>query len=156
MVQVHQYTLILTEGDSAKAGVMSGLSKEDRNWFGIFPLKGKLLNTLDAATAKINNNTEIANIKKIMGLQTGKRFKNKDDMKKTLRYGKIMILTDQDLDGHHIKGLTINLFSSQWNDLFQMNDFLGYMNTQLLKQQKVRVRNHSIMRNNMKIGRNRT
>ena len=123
VVQVYGCTLILTEGDSAKAGVMSGLSKEDRNWFGIFPLKGKLLNTLDAATSKINNNTEIANIKKIMGLQTGKRFKNKDDMKKTLRYGKIMILTDQDLDGHHIKGLTINLFSSQWNDLFQMNDF---------------------------------
>ena len=131
-----QCTLILTEGDSAKAGVMSGLTKEDRNWFGIFPLKGKLLNTLDAATSKINNNAEIANIKKIMGLQTGKRFKNKDDMKKTLRYGKIMILTDQDLDGHHIKGLTINLFSSQWNDLFQMNDFLGYMNTPIIKATK--------------------
>ena len=131
-----QCTLILTEGDSAKAGVMSGLSKEDRNWFGIFPLKGKLLNTLDAAMGKINNNAEITNIKKIMGLQTGKAFKDKEDMKKTLRYGKIMILTDQDLDGHHIKGLTINLFSSQWNDLFKMNDFLGYMNTPIIKATK--------------------
>ena len=84
---------------------MTIFNSSNRNWFGIFPLKGKLLNTLDAATSKINNNAEIANIKKIMGLQTGKRFKNKDDMKKTLRYGKIMILTDQDLDGHHIKGL---------------------------------------------------
>jgi len=131
-----QCTLILTEGDSAKAGVMSGLTKEDRNWFGIFPLKGKLLNTLDAAQSKINNNTEITNIKKIMGLQTGKRFKNKEEMKKTLRYGRIMILTDQDLDGHHIKGLTLNLFSSQWNDLFKMNDFIGYMNTPIIKATK--------------------
>ena len=71
-----------------------------------------------------------------MGLQTGKEFKDKEDMKKTLRYGKIMILTDQDLDGHHIKGLTINLFSSQWNDLFKMNDFLGYMNTPIIKATK--------------------
>lgn len=132
----HQCTLILTEGDSAKAGVMSGLTKEDRNWFGIFPLKGKLLNTRDSPIGKINNNTEIANIKKIMGLQTGKTFKDKEDMKKVLRYGKIMILTDQDLDGHHIKGLTINLFSSQWNDLFKMNDFLGYMNTPIIKATK--------------------
>jgi len=128
-----QCTLILTEGDSAKAGVMSGLSKEDRNWFGVFPLKGKLLNTRDSALSKINNNAEIANIKKIMGLQTGKRFKDKEEMIKILRYGKIMILTDQDLDGHHIKGLTINLFSSQWHDLFKMNNFLGYMNTPIIK-----------------------
>jgi len=131
-----QCTLILTEGDSAKAGVMSGLTKEDRNWFGIFPLKGKLLNTLDAPIGKINNNAEITNIKKIMGLQTGKTYKDKEEMKKTLRYGKIMILTDQDLDGHHIKGLTMNLFSSQWNDLFKMNDFLGYMNTPIIKATK--------------------
>ena len=103
----------------------------DRNWFGIFPLKGKLLNTLDAATAKINNNTEIANIK-IMGLKQVKDLKIKMIWRRHWDMG-IMILTDQDLDGHHIKGLTINLFSSQWNDLFQMNDFLGYMNTPIIK-----------------------
>ena len=49
---------------------LSGLTKEDRNWFGIFPLKGKLLNTLDAAQSKINNNTEITNIKKIYSLKS--------------------------------------------------------------------------------------
>ena len=38
--------LILCEGDSAKSGIISGLTKEDRNIFGVFPLKGKLLNTL--------------------------------------------------------------------------------------------------------------
>ena len=44
-----QCTLILCEGDSAKAGIMSGLSKVDRNYFGVFPLRGKLLNAKDAS-----------------------------------------------------------------------------------------------------------
>ena len=57
-------TLILCEGDSAKAGIVSGLSKEDRNKFGVFPLKGKLMNVLGESQAKLNNNTEIVNIKK--------------------------------------------------------------------------------------------
>ena len=66
--------LILCEGLSAKAGIVSGLSKEDRNTIGIFPLKGKLLNTKDIAQKKINDNAEITNIKKIMGLQAGKNI----------------------------------------------------------------------------------
>ena len=57
---------ILCEGDSAKAGIVSGLSKDDRNWFGVFPLKGKFLNTKDISQLKINNNAEITNIKKIL------------------------------------------------------------------------------------------
>jgi len=132
----YKCSLILTEGDSAKAFAMSGLGVIGRDYFGVFPLKGKLLNTLDAAQSKINNNTEIANIKKIMGLQTGKTYKDKEEMKKTLRYGKIMILTDQDLDVQHIKGLCINLFRSQWNDLFKMDNFIGYINTPILKATK--------------------
>jgi DNA topoisomerase II len=128
--------LILTEGDSAKSGVVSGLSKEDRNVIGVFPLKGKLLNTLNIGQEKINNNAEITNIKKIMGLRTGKSYKNKTEALKDLRYGQICFLTDQDLDGTHIKGLCMNLFSSQWADLFQMEDFLGYMNTPILKAMK--------------------
>ena len=80
-------SLILCEGDSAKAGIVSGLSKEDRNSFGVYPLKGKLMNTLEQNQTKINNNKEITDIKKILGLQTGKEYK-KDDIKKGLRYGK--------------------------------------------------------------------
>ena len=59
-----QCTLLLCEGDSAKAGIVSGLSKEDRNLYGIFPLKGKLMNVLDIPQSKINMNEEIANIKR--------------------------------------------------------------------------------------------
>jgi DNA topoisomerase-2 len=129
-------SLILCEGDSAKSGVMSGLSKKDRDWFGIFPLKGKLLNTRDAPQAKINNNAEIAHIKKIMGLQSGKTYKNKKEVETALRYGKILIMTDQDLDGSHIKALCLNFFNSQWKELFEMEGFIGYMNTPIIKATK--------------------
>ena len=135
-VDSHKCTLILCEGDSAKAGVVSGLSKEDRNWYGVFPLKGKLLNTMDISQLKINNNAEITNIKKILGLETGKKYTSMDMIKKHLRYGKIRFMTDQDLDGSHIKGLCINLFYSQWNELIRINNFLGFMNTPIIKAKK--------------------
>ena len=129
-------TLLLVEGDSAKAGAVSGLSKEDRDWFGIFPLKGKLLNVRGTSQNKINNNDEITNIKKIMGLKTGKEYKTKKDVEKDLRYGKIYFLTDQDLDGTHIKALGMNLFDTQWNDLFKLKDFIGCMITPIIKATK--------------------
>ena len=128
-------TLILCEGDSAKAGIVSGLSREDRNTFGVFPLKGKLLNTLDAPQIKINSNDEITNIKKILGLTTGKSY-TAEDAKKQLRYGKLLFMTDQDLDGSHIKGLCINMFHSQWHDLVTIPNFFGFMNTPILKATK--------------------
>ena len=129
-------SLILCEGDSAKAGIVSGLSKEDRNSFGVYPLKGKLMNTLEQNQNKINNNKEITDIKKILGLQTGKEYK-KDDIKKGLRYGKVLIMTDQDLDGAHIKGLTLNMFHSQ-KQLVEIPNLFGYMNLLFLKLQKVK------------------
>ncbi len=123
--------LILCEGDSAKSGIMSGLTKEDRNYIGVFPLKGKLLNTKDLSQKRINDNVEITNIKKILGLVTNKVYDKKEI--KTLRYGKVIFMTDQDLDGSHIKGLCINLFHSQWGDLFKADKFIGFMNTPILK-----------------------
>ena len=61
-----QCVLILCEGDSAKAGIVSGLSREDRNIIGVYPLKGKLMNVRDATTKKINENNEIAELKKFL------------------------------------------------------------------------------------------
>lgn len=129
-------TLILCEGDSAKAGIVSGLAKEDRNHMGIYPLKGKLRNVRGVRSADLSKNTEINDIKKILGLETGKKYLTPDEMKKSLRYGKVMILTDADVDGHHIKGLTINLFHSHWKELSYLNDFLCFMNTPILKARK--------------------
>ena len=131
----NQCTLILCEGDSAKSGIVSGLTKDDRNIFGVFPLKGKLLNTLDIAQSKINSNEEITNIKKILGLTSNKEY-NEQDVKKLLRYGQLIFMTDQDLDGSHIKGLCINMFHSQWHDLIKVKDFFGFMNTPILKVTK--------------------
>ena len=132
-------TLILCEGDSAKAGIVSGLSKADRNIYGVFPLKGKLMNVLDMSQLRINNNTEITNIKKILGLETKQKYKTKEEMIKKLRYGKVLFMTDQDLDGSHIKGLCINLFNSQWNDLMKFDNFMGFMNTPIIKASKGKV-----------------
>ena len=93
------------------------------------------MNTLDAAQHKINANAEIANIKKILGLTTGKTY-TKEEAIKQLRYGKLLFMTDQDLDGSHIKGLCINMFHSQWHDLVTLPDFFGFMNTPILKATK--------------------
>lgn len=83
--------MILTEGDSAKALVLSGLSVVGRDLYGVFPLRGKLLNVRDANNQQIMANQEISNIKQIIGLKHGKKYTSVDE----LRYGKLMIMTDQ-------------------------------------------------------------
>jgi DNA topoisomerase-2 len=130
-----QCTLILCEGDSAKAGIVSGLSRDDRNTIGVYPMKGKLLNVRGEPLSKIGGNKEITEIKQILGLEHGKEYTEKDVTSK-LRYGKILFMTDQDLDGSHIKGLGLNLFESLWNSLVKIPDFIGYMNTPILKAKK--------------------
>jgi len=128
-----QCMLILCEGDSAKAGIVSGLSSDDRNSIGVYPLKGKLLNVRGETVKKISENKEISEIKKILGLETGAIYHSIDEVNKKLRYGKILFMTDQDLDGSHIKGLGINLFHSEWPSLAEIPGFIGFMNTPILK-----------------------
>ena len=81
--------LILCEGLSALSGIVSGLSSDDRNTIGIYPLKGKLLNVRGEQIKKISENKEISDIKKILGLETGRLYENMADVNKNLRYGKI-------------------------------------------------------------------
>ena len=128
--------LILCEGLSALSGIVSGLSSDDRNTIGIYPLKGKLLNVRGEQIKKISENKEINEIKKILGLETGREYKTIQDVHKYLRYGKIMYMTDQDLDGSHIKGLCINLFHSEWGSLTKIPGFLSFMNTPILRAKK--------------------
>jgi DNA topoisomerase-2 len=133
--KAHLCTLIFCEGDSAKAGIISGLSSEDRNIIGVYPLKGKLLNVRGEPSKKISENKEITEIKKILGLETGKEY-NPEIVASCLRYSKVLFMTDQDLDGSHIKGLCINLFESEWPSLTQIPNFIGFMNTPILKAAK--------------------
>jgi DNA topoisomerase-2 len=128
--------IIFCEGDSAKAGIISGLSSEDRNTIGVYPLKGKLLNVRGETAKKISENKEIAEIKKILGLENGKKYLTMEDVSKNLRYSKVLFMTDQDLDGSHIKGLGINLFQSEWPTLAEIPGFIGFMNTPILKANK--------------------
>ena len=130
-----QCTIILCEGDSAKAGIISGLSKEDRNFIGVYPMKGKLFNVHGETTKRIAENREIAEIKQILGLETGKTYTPADVATK-LRYGRVLFMTDQDLDGAHIQGLGINLFQTEWPSLTKMPGFIGFMNTPILKARR--------------------
>jgi len=128
--------LILCEGLSAMSGIVSGLSSTDKNTIGIYPLKGKLLNVRGQQVKKISENKEITDLKKILGLETGKAYTTLTDVQKNLRYGKVMFMTDQDLDGSHIKGLCINLFHSEWATLVKIPGFLSFMNTPILRAKK--------------------
>ena len=129
-------TLICCEGDSAKAGILSGLSSDDRNVIGVYPMKGKILNVRGESTKKIVENKEIAELKKIMGLEKGKKYADLNAIHSNLRYSKVLFMTDQDLDGSHIKGLGINLFQHEWPSLLEIPGFIGFMNTPILKAKK--------------------
>jgi DNA topoisomerase-2 len=124
-------TLILTEGDSAATSAISGLKVVGREKWGVFPLKGKILNVRDVSADKFSKNEELTAIKKIIGLEHGKKY---NDLK-SLRYGRIMVMADQDLDGSHIKGLLMNLFHAEWPTLLQAG-FVCSLATPLLKASK--------------------
>lgn len=128
----HECTLILTEGDSAKSMAIAGMAVTGRDLWGVFPLKGKLLNVQDISVKKLSENEEITNLKKILGLETGKVYK---DIKE-LRYGRIMVMCDSDVDGSHIKGLLFNLFYTLWPSLFELEGFLTSMLTPVIKARK--------------------
>jgi DNA topoisomerase-2 len=127
-----QCRLFLTEGDSAKAFAISGMDVIGKDKFGVFPLRGKLLNVREAPTKKLLNNEEIKNIKQIMGLKQGVKYTSSKD----LRYGGIIILTDQDTDGSHIKGLVMNMFHYFWPSLLKIDGFIQSMATPIVKAWK--------------------
>ena len=124
-------TLILTEGDSAASTAISGLAVVGRDLYGVFPLKGKILNVKEASIKQKTDNEEITRIKMLLGLEHGKKYKDL----KSLRYGRVMVMTDQDVDGSHIKGLLINLFHTEWPELLQLG-FVCCLMTPLLKATK--------------------
>ncbi|BGP57010.1 DNA topoisomerase 2 [Rhodotorula sphaerocarpa] len=130
----HKCTLILTEGDSAKALAVSGLSVVGRDNYGVFPLRGKLLNVREASGKALLENAEIQAIKQIMGLQQGKVYSSTD----SLRYGSLMIMADQDHDGSHIKGLIINFLDYWFPSLLKVPNFLVEFITPIVKVTKAK------------------
>jgi DNA gyrase/topoisomerase IV subunit B len=88
------------------SGVVSGLSAADRNLIGIYALKGKIMNV---RCENIKKYTTIKKFRtqKILGLENGRDYKTIEDVNRHLRYSKIMILTDSDVDGSHIKAFAL-------------------------------------------------
>lgn len=120
--------LVLAEGDSAKSGILSGLSPKDKDHIGIFALKGKLLNIQEATKKQLETNEEIKNLMIILGLQRGFKYKTTND----LRYGAVYISTDQDHDGSHIKGLILNFFKAWFPELVKLN-YINCVKTPLVR-----------------------
>ena len=126
-------TLILTEGDSAKCLAMAGIEVVGRDYYGCFPLRGKVLNVRGAKDNQIIKNEEIQNVIKILGLKMGMDYSTE---LKGLRYGHLLIMTDQDYDGSHIKGLIINFIHFFWPSLIKRKDFLQEFITPIVKATK--------------------
>jgi topoisomerase IV subunit B len=101
--------LFIVEGDSAGGSAKGARSRETQ---ALLPLKGKILNVLGAASSKLHENSEIRDICEALGVSMGTKF-NVDD----LRYDKIIIMTDADVDGAHIASLLMTFFFTQMRPL---------------------------------------
>lgn len=124
-------TLIITEGDSAKTLAVAGLSVVGRDHYGVFPLRGKCKNVRDASVKQLMDNKEFNDLKKILGLQQDKVYTSLSE----LRYGRLMIMTDADADGSHIKGLILNMIHFFWPSLLDLG-FVVSMVTPIIKAVK--------------------
>lgn len=111
-----QCTLYITEGDSAAAFATKGIA--DGKYGGVLPIKGKLLNVAKCEDDQYNNNDEIKSLKEAIGLVEGTDYSTNEAMN-TLRYGSVVILSDQDVDGAHIRGLILNFFRVKFPSLLK-------------------------------------
>jgi DNA topoisomerase-2 len=140
--------IFITEGLSAKNFVTGGFKVLDSSKYGIYPLTGKVMNTLAKSDAAVAKNKVLSELQQYIGLQhktvyyddvTGKPTKLKKGYTtkhiKTLRYGGIISLTDEDLDGYHIKGLIINWIFTYWPELLALG-FIYSFKTPIVRARK--------------------
>jgi DNA topoisomerase II len=122
--QSNKCTIVFTEGDSAStfmAKGMKGIPEKDHKYWGWFPLRGKLLNVQTATLKQLGDNEEIKMIKRIIGLEEKKDYTSGIN---GLRYHRVMVLTDADDDGYHIKGLVMNYIGQYWPSLIKREGFI--------------------------------
>ncbi len=124
-------TLFVVEGLSAKTMVTTGFSVIGREFYGVFPIRGKLINVRAATLDALKRNKEVQNLMKILGLHFDRTYDNAADLA-TLRYGKLCTLCDSDEDGHHITGLLLNFVLHYWPALVGQN-FLHRFVTPIIK-----------------------
>ena len=131
-------SLILCEGLSAKTYAVQGIQVgwnglKGRDWFGIYPLRGKLKNVRNGNISSIIKNKELSDVINALGVQFGVDYRE-DDNFKSLSYGKIIILCDSDVDGIHITGLIINFIHKLFPTLLQRSEpFIISMKTPIVK-----------------------
>ena len=121
-------SLIITEGDSAKSLAVAGLSVVGRKHFGVYPVRGKLLNVSKTTMERVDSSKLLQELQKVLGLKTNLTYQTEEE-KRTLRYGSISLMCDQDHDGMHIKGLIINWIAQMWPALLEQGLLMGPMKT---------------------------
>lgn len=125
-------TLIVTEGDSAKNFAVSGISEVGRQFFGVYPIRGKFLNVRGISSKTIAENKEAHELLRILGLQLGATYDAKSVAK--LPYGRLMLMTDMDPDGSHIAALLINFIETVAPSLLKLKpDFICRFATSLVR-----------------------
>ena len=127
-------TLFIVEGESAASFPRNGIPSlgiPRSNYYGYYSIKGKLLNIRKVSANRRHKNVEYMNICKILGLNEEVSYTQKNDLN-ALNYGHLCILTDQDVDGYHIRGLIMNMFSDLWPALL-VNGFLQIFTSPLIK-----------------------
>lgn len=103
--------IFLVEGDSAGGSAKQARNRETQ---AILPLRGKILNVASAGGEKLSGNAELADLTLALGVQMGARFRLED-----LRYERVIIMTDADVDGAHIASLLITFFHKQMPQLIR-------------------------------------
>lgn len=131
-------TLILCEGLSAKTYAVAGIEKgvygkQGRDWFGVYPLRGKVLNVRNNTPTVISKNNVITDLIQALSLRNSVDYTNEQHFN-TLKYGKVLLLTDSDVDGIHIEGLLINFFHALFPSLLERDvPFLVSMKTPIVR-----------------------
>ena len=134
--QRHKCVLYASEGQSA-AGYIEKMLKHipnGRDYVGVLPMRGKGLNVMNADRFKIENNAEIAELKKMLGLVEGTDYSVETNFKK-LRYSALMIMADSDVDGKHIIGLVLLYFHCRFPSLLARG-YVMYYRTPIVRVKK--------------------
>lgn len=131
-----QCSLYVTEGKSAMGYAVKAASliPNGRDVIGIFPMKGKPLNLMNASYEQILNNQEFNDLKEMLGLREGVDYRLEDNFN-TLRYGNFIILADSDVDGKHIIGLILNMFHCRYPTLLARG-YVMYLRTPIIRVSK--------------------
>lgn len=126
-------TLFIVEGDSAANYALTMIENMEgaRDYNGVYAIRGKPLNVNEVSIERLSKNKEIIGIKSALGLVEERDYTEGNNFS-TLRYGRLVILADADVDGKHIVGLMLNYFNVRFDTLFKQ-DFLYYMRTPILR-----------------------